>query len=237
MNDHQYFMLKRLHSLSGVVPVAGFVMFHLFENSHSVQGAEAFNTVTHFIRSQPYLNLLEVGLLTPIIFHALLGLWLMRMAKHNVAQFPNRANLSYTLQRVTGTILLFFISYHVWTTRFAGIETSQMFQTLAHNYSNPWVSGFYVVGILSAAFHLSNGLWGFAVAWGIVSGAKSMETAWKVCIGLGVVVALMGLNALAGFQGHGIDIFDHQEAPAASSGQAPLTAAAAATTSTAQGGK
>jgi succinate dehydrogenase / fumarate reductase cytochrome b subunit len=233
MNDRQYFMLKRLHSLSGVIPVAGFVIFHLFENSHSVQGPEAFNQIVHFIRHQPYLYLLEAGLLMPIIFHALLGVWLAKSAKHNVGRFPNRANISYTLQRITGGILLFFIAYHVYTTRFANIPSDQMFQELVKQVSNPLVSAFYALGILAAAFHLSNGLWGFLVAWGIVSGAKSMENAWKACIGLGVAVALMGLNALAGFHGKGVNIFDHKEAPAASE-QAP--AAPVATTSTASAG-
>ena len=112
---------------------------------------------------------------------------------------------------------------HVWTTRFANIPTDQMFQTLSAHYANPLVSAFYALGILSAAFHLSNGLWGFACAWGIVSGEKSMDLAWKACMGLGLVVALMGLNALAGFHGKGVDVFNHhEEAPVAAAAQ-PLS--------------
>jgi succinate dehydrogenase / fumarate reductase cytochrome b subunit len=198
MDDRRYFLLKRLHSLSGVIPLAGFVIFHLFENSHSVAGAAVFNETVAGIRSQPYLLLLEMGLLAPIAFHALLGVYLARTAKLNVGQFPDRANISYALQRVTGLLLLFFIGFHLWTTRFAGIPTDQMFQRLAAAFSNRWVAAFYTLGILSAAFHLSNGLWGFAVAWGIVSGSKSMDLAWKACMGLGLVVFLMGMNAMAG---------------------------------------
>jgi succinate dehydrogenase / fumarate reductase cytochrome b subunit len=160
MNDRQYFMLKRLHSLSGVIPVAGFVIFHLFENSHSVQGPEAFNQIVHFIRHQPYLYLLEAGLLMPIIFHALLGVWLAKSAKHNVGRFPNRANISYTLQRITGGILLFFIAYHVYTTRFADIPSDQMFQELVKQVSNPLVSAFYALGILAAAVVVDRALHG-----------------------------------------------------------------------------
>jgi succinate dehydrogenase / fumarate reductase cytochrome b subunit len=223
MDDRRYFLLKRLHSLSGVIPVAGFVIFHLFENSHSVEGQAAFNHTVDTIRSQPYLTILEMGLLAPIVFHALMGVWLIRLGRQNVAQFPNRANLSYMLQRVTGVILLFFISYHVWTTRFANIPTDQMFQTLSANYAHPLVSLFYALGILSAAFHLSNGLWGFLVAWGLVSGEKSMDWAWKACMGLGLVVALMGLNALAGFHGKGVDVFNHHETAAVAAAAQPLS--------------
>jgi succinate dehydrogenase / fumarate reductase cytochrome b subunit len=223
MDDRRYFLLKRLHSLLGVIPLAGFVVFHLFENSHSVAGAEAFNATTRFIRSQPYLYIIEVGLLAPIAFHALMGLWLAKAAKHNVGSFTNAQNIAYTLQRITGLVLFFFIGYHVWTTRFAGIPSDRMFQTLAEQFSRPAVAAFYVLGILSAAFHLANGLWGFAVAWGLVSGQESMNWLWKACMGVFVVVALMGLNALAGFRGHGVDLFQHEKSAVAATAPQPAS--------------
>ena len=221
MQDRTYFLLKRLHSLAGVVPLAGFVVFHLFENSHSVAGQDAFNRTVEFIRAQPYLYIVELGLLSPLLFHAVMGVWLARVsvargAAGNLGRYPTAQNFGYFLQRLTGVILLLFIGFHLYTTRFAGIPSDRMFQTLADAFSRPLVAAFYVLGILSAAYHLSNGLWGFSVAWGIVSGQKSMDFAWKACMGLGVAVALMGLNALAGFEGKGLDIFQHEKTQAAS---------------------
>jgi succinate dehydrogenase / fumarate reductase cytochrome b subunit len=221
MQDRTYFLLKRLHSLAGVLPLAGFVAFHLFENSHSVAGQEAYNQTTAMIRSQPYLYILELGLLSPLLFHAALGAWLARTARYNLGRFPTAQNVGYALQRATGVILLFFIAFHLYTTRFANIPTEQMFQTLAGDFSHPLWAAFYVLGILSASYHLSNGLWGFAVAWGIVSGQKSMDLAWKACMGLGVLVALMGLNALAGFEGKGVDLFQHEKTQAPPAASAP----------------
>jgi succinate dehydrogenase / fumarate reductase, cytochrome b subunit len=217
MQDRTYFLLKRLHSLAGVVPLAGFVVFHLYENSHSVAGQAAFNGTVASIRSQPYLYALEIGLLTPLLFHAVMGIWLARAAKYNLGNYPTARNFAYALQRATGIILLFFIAFHLYTTRFAGIPSDQMFQHLAGEFGHPLLAGFYVLGILSAAYHLSNGLWGFGVSWGILSGQKSMDLAWKACMGLGLVVALMGLNALAGFEGKGVDWLQHDktQAPAA----------------------
>ncbi|MGH7441128.1 MAG: succinate dehydrogenase [bacterium] len=222
MQDRNHFLIRRLHSLAGVIPLAAFVVFHLYENSHSVAGQEAFNQTVATIRSQPYLYALEVILLTPLLFHALLGVWLARSAKHNVKNYPTAQNFSYTLQRLSGMILLLFIAFHLYTTRFAGIPSNHMFQTLASEFSRPWVAAFYVLGILSAAFHLSNGLWGFGVSWGILRGQKSMDVAWKGCMALAVVVALMGLNALAGFEGKGLDWFQHEKTPAAVALPAPV---------------
>src|SRR3954466_4425291 len=102
MNDRTYFTLKKLHSLSGVVPTAGFLIFHLFENSKSVAGQAAFNETVGSIRSQPYLYFLEIGLIAPIVFHALLGIYIARTAKHNVGSYGFRANWMYSFQRATG---------------------------------------------------------------------------------------------------------------------------------------
>ena len=225
MNDRNHFVLKRLHSLSGVVPTAGFVAFHLFENSHSVAGPEAFNSLTAFLRSQPYLYFLEMGLMLPIFFHAFFGMYLVFKGKSNVLQYSTRANWSYTLQRITGVGLFAFILMHLYHTRFAGIPADHMFQHMAEGYANPLVLGGYLLGIAAAAFHLANGLWGFACAWGIVTGEKSMDMAWKACMGIAVVIFLMGANAAFGFLGKGVDLFQHEKAPSlasASSAQAQV---------------
>ena len=95
MEDQRYFALKKLHSLTGVVPMAGFVIFHLFENSGSVAGAETFNHTVATLRGFPYLYLLEIGLIGPIVFHALLGIYIAVKAKHNAGIYRNRGNFSY----------------------------------------------------------------------------------------------------------------------------------------------
>jgi succinate dehydrogenase / fumarate reductase cytochrome b subunit len=206
MNERTYFGLKKLHSLSGVVPTAGFLCFHLFENSKSVAGQAAFNETVATIRSMPYLNFLEIGLIAPIFFHAILGIYIARTAKHNVGSYGFRANWMYSLQRLSGYWLFAFICFHLYNTRFAHIASDQMFQYLAGEYAKPAYFVFYLLGILSAAFHMANGLWGFTYSWGLVTGQKSQDLVWKGCMGLGVIVALIGVNALLGFSGHGMAI-------------------------------
>ena len=93
-----------------------------------------------------------------------------------------------------------------------------------------------VIGILAASFHLGNGLWGFAIAWGLITGARSMDIAWKVCLGISLGVFLMGMNALAGFHGKGFKFLYHHE-PAAAAVEAPAAGAPATLTATAKGGK
>ncbi len=39
--------------------------------------------------------------------------------------------------------------------------------------ANPLMLAFYIVGILSATFHLSNGIWSFLVSWGITQSTNN----------------------------------------------------------------
>jgi hypothetical protein len=41
--NHNYFWLKRIHSLLGIMPIGAFVLEHFFSNSYVFQGAERFN--------------------------------------------------------------------------------------------------------------------------------------------------------------------------------------------------
>src|SRR5690606_5642488 len=138
-------------------------------------------------------KLLEIGLLLPIIVHAVLGVYIGMKAKHNVGTLSNRANWAYLLQRISGMILLVFIAVHVWTTRFADIPSEDMFRHMEGILTNNLYFAGYVLGVLAAAFHLGNGLWGFCIAWGLVTGQKSQDMVWKAGMGIAAAVAFMGI--------------------------------------------
>jgi len=213
LSESQYFTLKKLHSLSGIIPVGGFVSFHMFENARSLQGAGAYNELTTMMRALPLLYLLEVGLLGGIAFHAIVGAYIGLRGRPNLSSFPERSNWMYWFQRISGFILLAFISYHLYLTRFADIPADQMFQTLAKDYQNPLILWFYIVGVASAAFHLGNGVWGFSIAWGIVTGQRSQDLLWKASMGIAAVLFLFGINALLGFNGHGLNFLQPEHVP------------------------
>ena len=58
---------------------------------------------------------------------------------------------------------------------------------------------FYIVGIVSATFHLSNGLWSFLVSWGITQSTKSQKIATYVTMLIFVVLAIVGVAAILAF--------------------------------------
>lgn len=129
--ERNHFLLRRLHSLSGVMPIGVFLMTHLLTNSSVVwgminaehykgmhAGAATFQHEVNFIHSLPFLTLIEVfGLWLPIAFHAVLGVYYARTGKRNTSSYAYQANWRYTLQRLSGYVGVLFIFYHVATLR------------------------------------------------------------------------------------------------------------------------
>jgi len=125
-----HFLLRRLHSLSGVVPIGVFLIFHLITNASIVwgrmanrgpgehAGVSAFQHEVDFIHSLPALLLVEIfGLWLPIAFHSILGVYYATKGRANLANYPYQDNWRYSLQRLSGYIGLVFIFYHVATLR------------------------------------------------------------------------------------------------------------------------
>jgi succinate dehydrogenase / fumarate reductase cytochrome b subunit len=117
-----HFLLRRLHSLSGIVPVGAFATVHLFTNAQMLWGEHAggrseFQHEVDFIHSMPYLLFIEIALWGAIGFHAALGLWYTFTGKNNVSEYRYGGNVRYFLQRVTGILALVFIFIHVATLR------------------------------------------------------------------------------------------------------------------------
>jgi len=199
------FWARRIHSLSGVVPIGAFLLEHFFENSYSRQGAAAYNEMVMKIQGLPYVLWLEIFvIILPILFHAIYGTWIALQAKYNVTRYPWYRNWMFTLQRVTGVFLFLYIGVHVYETRvqvfFDESIKLHFFEYMRDHIFNSSLSvAFYAAGILSAAFHFANGLWTFGIVWGITAGQKAQRLSSYACAGIGVVVAGMGINSLMGF--------------------------------------
>ncbi len=116
-NNKEY-LLRRLHSLLGVIPVGIFLIQHLVVNHFAVRGEQAFNDAAHFMESLPFRYVLETFVIfLPLLFHAIYGLYIAFTAKNNTAKYGFFRNWMFYLQRISGVVTLIFISWHVWETR------------------------------------------------------------------------------------------------------------------------
>ena len=202
MADGSSFYLKRLMSITGMLPVAVFLLQHLFSNSYIFISPEAFNEHSEFLTSLPMVVLLEIGLIyTPIFLHAGLGIAMIYKGEQNFMNYCRFRNWMFFFQRLTGLMAIVFIVTHSYTTRmksfFGGYD---MTATLMSNtLQQPFWFWFYIVGVLSAVFHFANGLWSFLITWGITVGRKAQQVSAALTMGLFVIMALWSVSILLKF--------------------------------------
>ncbi|MCA8938887.1 MAG: succinate dehydrogenase [Planctomycetes bacterium] len=202
--DVTYYWIRRLHSLTGLVPTGLFLLQHIYGNVLSQWGAEHFNEHVHFLIYQPLLYALEAAIFVPLAFHMIFGLLYTFNSKMNPISYRYQKNWTYTLQRVTGIVVGVFIILHLAGTRFAFSDAEKHFMHEAMSNSvatQPWLIGVYIVGVAAAAFHLCNGIWSFCIMWGITITRKSQDLVFKGMMGLMVLLIVGGAFAILGFSG------------------------------------
>jgi succinate dehydrogenase / fumarate reductase cytochrome b subunit len=204
------FVLRKLHQLSGIMPLGIFLLEHFYTNSKALTGAADFNNAVKDLQSIPYILFVEIGgIFIPLIYHAVYGLVITIEARPNNLNYPYPRNWFYLIQRITGVILFFFITFHVLNFRFGMIPWLNNI-SVAHSPERAFdiVSGefrivpifiVYLIGITATVWHLANGIWLFLVDWGITIGERAQRLAGYACIGFGVVLLLVGINAAIAF--------------------------------------
>lgn len=201
MAGNREFVSRRLHSLLGVIPIGLFLLVHLVVNHYATVGVGAFNKAANFMESLPFLHVLEwVLIYLPLLFHAIYGLYIAFTSTSNVGRLGFFRNWMYLLQRITGVITLIFIAWHVWETRIAMVfGTPLNFQMMQDILSSSFMFVFYLIGILSAIFHFSNGLWSFMVSWGITVSPRSQKISTYVTMIIFVLLSVIGIQTLLAF--------------------------------------
>ena len=212
------FLIRRLHSLTGLFPVGVFLMVHLATNASILDGPATYQARVDQIHSVGPSTLLTVEWLfifLPILFHGLIGMLIVTRGHRNVVNYPYGGNIRYTLQRWTGVIAFAFILWHVFQTRgwilspwwashvtrpLGGglFDAKQATETSVEAVQvGPIVLAFYVIGVLSSVYHLFNGIWTTGITWGIWTSQRAQRWATVPCAGLGLIFTLLGLATLA----------------------------------------
>ncbi len=207
--DRNHFALRRLHSLSGIIPVGVFLLNHLLANSTAFLGAKNFDHHIGIIHDLPWLVPIEiVFIFIPLAFHALYGLVIAWQGKLNPGQYGYVDNWRYTLQRITAYITLVFVLIHLAHFRFAylfggaeyGSAYPDFFRFTASGFHGAWLGvwvAIYVVGTTAAIFHFCNGIATFCITWGLTPGVVARRRVLVVTSVLAVVLFFWGMVSLA----------------------------------------
>jgi len=198
------FLLRKLHSLSGIVPIGAFLIEHILSNFEALKGPAAYAAQVKFLNALPLVRVLEWGFIfLPLAFHALYGVYIALRGKSNVIYYPWAGNWMYMTQRWTGYIAFVYIIQHVLRQRFLGDSLPEhpgmAFHKVQVELANPWMLAVYIIAMIAVCWHFSYGVWLFAAKWGITPGNVARRRFAYVCAVGGILLCGLGLASIYAF--------------------------------------
>jgi len=210
-----HFLLLKIHSLTGLVPIGLFLTFHFLINSLRTVGVLPYQWSIDVINNLPFLIWIEISIIyIPLLFHSFVGIYITQVAKLNVIRYRYPRNWMYVLQRVTGAVVFVFLIYHMGTTVAPKLwyghhlfEAAPFLIDVMNQEFATWTGRtIYLVGILSATFHFANGLWAFCISWGIIVGPRAQRNASIVFMLFGGALTVLGFATVLEFSLHPVDV-------------------------------
>ena len=204
------FILRKLHQITGIVPLGVFYFVHIYTNSTAMNGPHVYDEHVQGIHDIPYLLFVEIfGIFIPLLYHSVYGVIISREARVNVGHYGYARNWFYFIQRISGAFLFFFLIFHILNFRFGmipGLNTTPVaghadlaFSIVQREFQSDIIFFVYLLGVLATAWHLAYGIFLFAVDWGIVIGEKAQKVTLYACLGLAIFLGAVGINAAAAF--------------------------------------
>src|SRR5260221_854485 len=103
------YLLRKLHSLSGILPVGAFLAEHFWSNSAALVSAQKYDAVSQELQTIPFRPLVEwVAIFLPILFHGGYGIYIWLPGKSNISHNPGVGNWLSTIQASTLLVTLGF---------------------------------------------------------------------------------------------------------------------------------
>lgn len=208
--NRENYLLHKLHSLTGVVPVGYYMAQHLLLNTFSVSGPDKFNAVLAFFEGIPNYILLAleiVAIWVPLLFHAIYGLFITGRAQPNYigTKYGWSQNRMYTFQRYSGILIFFFLIYHTLSTTGVKYATGDI-KTIQFQAWHDKLTSYgyvllvvYLLGVLASSYHLAYGIWNFCIRWGITISDRAQRQVQKFSLAVFFVLTVLGWAALFGF--------------------------------------
>jgi succinate dehydrogenase / fumarate reductase cytochrome b subunit len=163
-------LLRRVFTLSGVVPLGAFLVIHLATNTRALAGEAAFLRTVNDYSRVPGLTLFEVlFVFAPLLFHTGFGLWLVVARRPLTEPTPYPPTVRVAV-RVTGVLAVAFLAMHLPELRLrspgvrpgGALLLSVLGADLSSlSYGIPWRGVAYLLGSGCVCFHFAAGLWGF----------------------------------------------------------------------------
>lgn len=200
---------KAVMAVTGLA-LFGFVLAHMVGNLKIYGGADKLNDYAEGLRSMgaPFFGPSELlwiaraGLLVAVALH-IWSAWALTRVSHK-ARPKGYARMHYQgatyasrTMRWGGVILLLFIVYHLLhlTTgdMHADFQAGDVYRNVVVGFSNPLVSGFYIVAQIFLGLHLYHGLWSLFQSLGL-SGPRFDRVRKSFAMVFSLVVSLANIS-------------------------------------------
>ncbi|MEO6435010.1 MAG: hypothetical protein ABIP55_04520 [Tepidisphaeraceae bacterium] len=203
LGGRSHFLIRRLHSLTGLV-FGGYLIIHLLVNAAIAQGGSVYQVQVDKIHELPFLHFVEWGFIyLPILFHTVYGIWIIVTGQPNVDRYSYAKNWFYVLQRISAIVIVFFMLFHVLSLKYGLFGAGYAFDhhasldTVGRHLDHGWLVWFvYPLGILASCYHLANGFWTAAITWGLTISAQAQKRWGYACAGLFALTFIAGMIAL-----------------------------------------
>jgi succinate dehydrogenase / fumarate reductase cytochrome b subunit len=195
------FIAGKLGSLFAILPLGVWTVHHVWNNLAAYDGARAWQEAVTGHPSDASQIITAVVVLLPLLWHTVWGAMRITRSKPKVNQ-GLFSNVRYLFQRLSAVGLLLFLGAHLWLAwaqpRFVEGH-AEPFREIAHEMHHHMPTLIvYVLGILGIAYHLANGLWSFAMGWGITVGKTALDWMERISLALFVVLLALGWAAVYG---------------------------------------
>ncbi len=157
---------KVIMGLSGLFLIT-FIVIHLLINAFSLVSADLFNAGSHFMGTNPVIQVMQFVLAAGFIIHIIMGI---RLTMQNNAARPIKyahndpsANSSFSSRNMiyTGLLVLLFLFLHLKDffvpIKFDHGAYGTDYDLLTQVFSNPLYVLIYVIAFIGLAIHLNHG--------------------------------------------------------------------------------
>jgi len=174
---------KVVMGATGLIGI-GFVIGHMAGNLLAFRGPDAINAYAHFLQSTgELLWIVRLVLIGAVILHVIAAYQLtMQNRAARPQSYVNRKSQVSTwaarTMRWGGAILLIFIPLHIlhfttgnWKPQ-GSFSDTDVYANLVGSFRIWWVTLFYVIAMISLAFHLYHGGWSSVRSLGVSQPSK-----------------------------------------------------------------
>ena len=201
ITDRTYRNLRRLQILTGVVPVALFLLSHFALNARAIAGRDAYTRMVESLDRIPGLWVIEaVAIGLPLAIHIALGPLLGTTRQATFV--PADQSRMRWIQRATGFYVVMYLCFHLWALRLAPERLAgqlDLFERMADQLRHPALFTLQALAVVAAALHFCIGFLELASPGCFRLGQRASRLARVAGVTGFVALSLIGLNALLAF--------------------------------------